>query len=144
MSSGFPQFRLARVRTPGAAIVMCVAVCVPASALAQATAVPRPTVIQSVDAAPLATGAGSGVTVHANGPLPVPTVGVLDGPPRIYLDFAGVRLLSGITAEFEDPLLRGVRVAQRTVDPLVARIVLDLLAPVGHRIDTSHRQAGRV
>jgi AMIN domain len=101
-------------------------------------------VIQSVDAAPIAGGAGSGLTVHANGPLPVPTVGVLDGPPRIYLDFAGVRLPSGITAEFEHPMLRGVRLAQHTLDPLVARIVLDLITPVEHRIDTRARQAGRV
>jgi hypothetical protein len=101
-------------------------------------------VIQSVDAAPLAGGAGSGVTVHANGPLPIPSVGVLNGPPRIYLDFAGVRLPSGITAEFQDPLLRGVRLAQRAVDPLVARIVLDLVAPIGHRIDSSERQGGKV
>ena len=100
--------------------------------------------IQSVDVAPLTGGAGSGVAIHADGPLPVPTVGVLDGPPRIYLDFAGVRLPSGVTAEVEGPLLRGVRLAQHTPDPLVARIVIDLRAPVGHRIETSERQAGKV
>jgi len=145
MSRVFPSFRSAPACTRSAVVAFSLAVWIPASAGAQpAPSATRPTVIQSVDAAPLAGGAGSGVTVHANGPLPIPTVGVLDGPPRIYLDFAGVRLPSGITAEFQDPLLRGVRLAQHAVDPLVARIVLDLVAPIGHRIDSSERQGGKV
>ena len=41
-------------------------------------------------------------------------------------------------------MLRGVRLAQHTPDPLVARIVIDLRAPVGHRIESSERQAGKV
>jgi hypothetical protein len=144
MSSRFHPLPLVPVRAGAAAIAVCLTISVPGSALAQTTAVRNPAVIQSVDVAPLAGGAGAGVAVHADGPLPVPTVGVLDGPPRIYLDFAGVRLPSGMTTQVEGPLLRGVRLAQRTPDPLVARIVLDLLAPVGHRIDTSQRQAGKV
>ena len=144
MSSRFYSLPLAPVRARTPAIVMWLAMCAPGGVLAQTTAVPRPTAIQSVDVAPLAGGAGSGVAIHADGPLPVPTVGVLDGPPRIYLDFAGVRLPSGMTAEIEGPSLRGVRVAQHTPDPLVARIVLDLRGPTGHRIDTSQRQAGKV
>jgi hypothetical protein len=55
-----------------------------------------------------------------------------------------VRLPSGVTAEWEDPLVRGVRVSQRTADPLVARIVIDLLAPIGHRVNTGARLAGKV
>src|SRR6478735_8980835 len=110
MSSAFHSLRLASVRARATAIIMGLTVCVPpAGALAQTPSVRRPTVIQSVDVAPLAGGATSGVAVHADGPLPVPTVGVLDGPPRIYLDFGGVRLPSGVTAEVEGPLLRGVR-----------------------------------
>ena len=145
MSRVFPSFASAPACTRSAAVALSLAVWMPASAGAQpAPPATRPTVIQSVDAAPLAGGAGSGITVHANGPLPIPSVGVLDGPPRIYLDFAGVRLPSGITAEFQDPLLRGVRLAQHAVDPLVARIVLDLVAPIGHRIDSSERQGGKV
>jgi hypothetical protein len=111
---------------------------------AQATPTPRATVIQSVDAAPLAGGAGSALTIHADGPLPVPSVGVLEAPPRIYLDFRGVRLPSGVTAQWEDPWVRGVRVSQRTVDPFVARIVIDLLGPIAHRVDTGARLAGKV
>jgi hypothetical protein len=71
-------------------------------------------------------------------------VGVLDGPPRIYLDFAGVRLPSGIRAEWQDPRLRGVRLAQHTIEPLVARIVIDLVNPIAHRVDASERTRGKV
>ena len=100
--------------------------------------------IQSVDVAPLAGGVGSGVAIHADGPLPVPTVGVLDGPPRIYLDFAGVRLPPGVTAEVEGPV-----VARRSPRPAHAQSARRTnrhrpCAPVGHRIETSERQAGKV
>jgi hypothetical protein len=135
---------LARRRVRITAGALSISLLVPAILAAQTTPSRRATTIQSVDAAPLPGGAGSALTIHANGPLPVPTVGVLDGPPRIYLDFPGVRLPSGVTAQWEDPLLRGVRLAQRTMEPLVARIVMDLLGPIAHHLDTSARLAGRI
>jgi len=51
------------------------------------------------------------VIVVADGPLPLPTVGVLGGPPRIYLDFRNVTTATtGIRGE-RHPVVRRVRVA---------------------------------
>jgi hypothetical protein len=128
-------------RTLGAALILCVT---ELTGAAQELPGPRAIAIQSVDAAPVPGADASTVTVHANGPLPLPRVGVLDAPPRIYLDFTGVRLPSGVTAEWQDSRLRGVRLAQYSVDPLVARVVIDLREPVIHRIDSSERGGGKI
>ncbi len=139
MTSPLRVFANARI-----GLVMVVAAWVPAIALAQPAASGPPAVVQSVDAAPLAGAAGSAVTVRAAGPLPLPVVGVLDGPPRIYLDFAGVRLPSGVTAAWHDSRLRGVRLAQHTKAPLVLRVVIDLRRPTTYRIDASGRAGGTI
>jgi hypothetical protein len=144
MTSSLRVFTCVRARTAASALVIGGMASMPAFAFAQAPVPGRPTAIQSLDAAPLPGGDASALTIHANGPLPVPTVGVLDGPPRIYLDFAGVRLPSGIRAEWQDPRTRGVRLAQHTIDPLVARIVIDLVNPIAHRVDASERTRGKV
>ncbi|MEN3340187.1 MAG: hypothetical protein V7647_3863 [Acidobacteriota bacterium] len=111
MTSSAGVFTCVRTRTAASALVIGGMASMPPLALAQMTGPGRPTAIQSLDAAPVPGGDASALTIHANGPLPVPTVGVLDGPPRIYLDFAGVRLPSGITAEWQDPRVRGVRLS---------------------------------
>jgi hypothetical protein len=88
--------------------------------------------IRSVDATPR--GAEIVVTISADGPLPPPPIGVLDGPPRIYLDFAGVRVGTLAGTRARDPRIRRIRVAQHSVNPLVARVVIDLTSAQPHYV----------
>jgi hypothetical protein len=81
------------------------------------------------------------VTVEGNGPLPTPTLGALDGPPRIFLDFADVRLAARGLIRTPDPRVRRVRVGVFSVSPLVTRVVIDLIAVLPHRIELA---TGRV
>jgi len=115
-----------------------------ATALAQEGPGGAVSVIQSVDAAPVPEGDRVTVTVRSDGPLPAPRIGVLEGPPRVYMDFRGVRLPSRLGADWSSTTLRGVRMAQYSADPLVAGIVLDLHAPVPYRLRMNERGAGKV
>jgi hypothetical protein len=81
------------------------------------------------------------VTIAANGPLPAPTMGALDGPPRIFLDFAGVQKSTIGLARTSDPRIRRVRVGTFSLNPLVTRVVVDLAALQPHRIEMA---TGRV
>ena len=81
------------------------------------------------------------VTIEANGPLPPPTMGALDGPPRIFLDFTGVRLRTTGVARSSDPRIKRVRVGTFSLDPLITRVVIDLVALQPHRIEVA---TGRV
>lgn len=84
------------------------------------------------------------VAIEADGPLPTPTVGVLDGPPRIYLDFPGiVGQTQSIRAE-GDPSIRRVRVATHSQNPLVTRVVIDLVRPTPHRLEASPEAPARL
>jgi hypothetical protein len=84
------------------------------------------------------------VILEADGPLPEPLTGALDGPPRIYLDLTGVR--PGPIARFgeADPLVRRIRVALNSANPVSSRVVLDLSRPSPYRIDSSGRAEGRL
>jgi hypothetical protein len=84
------------------------------------------------------------VTIEATGPLPYPRVGVLDDPPRIYLDFAGVVAGTHGNDGGPDAPVRRVRVAVNQPDPLVTRVVIDLSRPSPHRVDARQRAAGRI
>lgn len=141
-----PNLARALYRTLGVALLACASAHADAQSAAQGTPGRRASVIQSVDVASgkEAGAAQSAVTIQGDGPLPAPVVGVLDAPPRIYLDFTGVRLGSRVAAEGQDSMVRGVRLAQHSVDPLVARVVFDLHKAVAHRIDASERESGRV
>ncbi len=122
---------------PGLALV--------AGVVVHAGAAPREepgTVIRSVQ-----TAAGSGalaVTIHADGPLPSPLVGVLDGPPRLYLDFSGVGLRLDSPPAAAGAGVRGIRATLHQPSPPVVRVVLDLDAQIPHRIDASARALGTV
>jgi len=84
------------------------------------------------------------VIIEAAGPLPIPRVGVLGDPPRVYLDFAGVSpTTTGIAGNADSVVLR-VRVAVKEPDPVVTRVVIDLSRPSGHRVDVRERAAGRI
>jgi len=75
------------------------------------------------------------VVIEGDAPLPTPTVGVVGGPPRIYLDFVGVLPQAANVIAQGDPWIRRVRIAQHSQDPLVTRVVIDLLRPTAHNIN---------
>ena len=82
------------------------------------------------------------VTVEADGPLPQPGVGQLAGPPRVYLDLAGVRAQALRAEGISNGSVAGVRVGQHSVRPLVTRVVIDLTRLEPFRIDVSDRRTG--
>lgn len=84
------------------------------------------------------------VVIEATGPLPRPQVGVLDGPPRIYLDFPGVTAETSGTPPQADGLIRRVRVALHQPQPAVTRVVIDLTQTTTHRVDAEEREEGRI
>jgi AMIN domain len=81
------------------------------------------------------------VTIEATGALPLPSSGVVDGPPRIYLDFPGVALKAPAVTSSNDPRLLRVRAGVHSVKPLVTRVVLDLVTLQPYSIE---RGAGQV
>lgn len=83
--------------------------------------------------------------IEADGPLPLPTSGTVDGPPRIYLDLIGVTPRSaGLTRLPGGGSVRGVRMALNAIDPHVTRVVLDLTQPTAFRINTEELESGRL
>lgn len=84
------------------------------------------------------------VVIETNSVLPRPTVGVLDGPPRIYFDFAGLLASTRGTEETGDRFVRRVRVALYSAAPRVTRVVIDLVSPVAYRIDTGASSPARL
>jgi len=84
------------------------------------------------------------VILAADGALPVPKVGVLADPPRIYLDFLEVAAATEGLRVDGDLLVSGVRVALNQSRPLVTRVVIDLARPAPHRIDAGLRDAGQL
>jgi hypothetical protein len=81
------------------------------------------------------------VTIEADGPLPEPRIGVLDGPPRIYLDFTGVTPGTRGGERRATPV-RGLRVALHQPDPAITRVVIDLEQRVSHALDVRRREDG--
>jgi len=106
---------------------------------ASAAALSAQTTLRSIGASTVADEAI--VTIEASGTLPTPTVGALDGPPRIFLDFAGVRPATTGLLRTRDPRVRRVRVATFSANPLVTRVVIDLVAVLPHRVEMA---TGRV
>jgi hypothetical protein len=107
--------------------------------LVSATSVAGQSTLRSVRVSTV--GGEAVVTVEATGPLPSPTLGALDGPPRVFLDFANVRLAAQGLTRTSDPRIRRVRVGIFSVNPLVTRVVIDLTAVLPHRIEVA---TGRV
>jgi hypothetical protein len=68
---------------------------------------------------------------------------VLHAPERIYLDFAGVAARPSNTPGDGD-VVTAVRAAQHSLDPLVARVVIDLKQASQYRVDRSQRASGRL
>jgi hypothetical protein len=84
------------------------------------------------------------VAIEADGALPKPTIGVLDGPPRIYFDFADVLAATRGTDASSDLVVRRVRVALHSAEPRVTRVVIDLVRPAPYRIDATGSTAARL
>lgn len=83
--------------------------------------------------------------IEADGPLPLPASGAVDGPPRIYLDLIDVvPQAARMTRLPGGGGVRGVRVALHAFGPHVTRVVLDLTQPTAFWINGEARQAGRI
>jgi hypothetical protein len=83
------------------------------------------------------------VTIEADGALPAPAVGELDGPPRFFLDFHGVNAATrGATAEPGGNVIR-VRVARHADTPPTTRVVVDMAEKQPVRTEAGDRDAGR-
>jgi hypothetical protein len=90
-------------------------------------------VIRAISIAPR--GGEALVRILMNGPLPEPSVGVVDGPPRIFVDFADVRIAVKAVTPSPDPRILRVRVAYHSAQPPVTRVVIDLATPQPLRIE---------
>jgi hypothetical protein len=101
-------------------------------------------VLRTVQVMEEASGGETTVILHANGPLPEPLTGSVDGPPRIYLDLNGVRPGPAGRIAASSALVLRVRVALHSGDPVTTRVVLDLTKPSPYRIDSSGRAQGRL
>lgn len=84
------------------------------------------------------------VSVEADGPLPEPSIGDAQGPPRVFLDFAGVYPATRGAAGVSGSVVRRVRVALNQANPLVTRVVVDLTAVASPRIEMEGRASGRL
>jgi hypothetical protein len=110
--------------------------------LAPSAALASGTVVRSVRLAP--GGGAAAIIVEADGPLPLPKVGVLKGPPRIYLDFRDVTTATTGTSVEGHVLVRRVRVALNQAQPPVTRVVIELARAAPHRIEAGARQRGEL
>lgn len=85
---------------------------------------------------------GPAVEILSNRPL-VPVISSLDNPPRLVIDLPDAdlpnALLSGGKNRIDSPSqeIRRVRINQYQNAPPVARVVVDLLKPVGHTWDAA-------
>jgi hypothetical protein len=140
----FPPSHIELVRGCTVAFALCCCVGTARALDAQAAHAPGVPAIRAVDVVMAAGEQGAQVTIHADGPLPAPVVGTLDAPARIYLDFAGVAVVPGVAGTSDVAGVRGIRVGQHGVAPLVARVVIDLVDATGHSVDATGRQTGTV
>src|SRR5580658_11074959 len=95
-----------------------------------------PVLVRSVRVLP-----GPAVEILSSRPL-VPVISNLDNPPRLVIDLPNadlpIALLSGSNRiESTSQEIRRVRINQYQNAPPVARVVIDLLKPVGHTWDAA-------
>ncbi len=83
------------------------------------------------------------VVIEANGPLPMPTAGTAENPPRIFIDFAGVTSRRrGIEIGPGYGVVQQTRVALNSIN--VTRVVLDLTKMTSYRLDANALGEGRL
>ena len=81
---------------------------------------------------------GPVIAIDATGPLPLPRVGTLRDPDRLYLDFDGVSTRT-LKVRGEDQVVTGVRAGLNSLVPRVTRVVIDLSEPCRYSLETSER-----
>ena len=84
------------------------------------------------------------IVLESRTALPRPVTGVLDEPPRIYLDFAGFSPETSSVSSPAEGAVRGVRIALHSADPPLTRVVIDLREPARHRLDATAAASGRL
>ena len=84
------------------------------------------------------------VTIDADGPLPLPRSESLNGPPRIFFDFAGVTHKLPATIAARSTFVRRSRIGLHPGSPVSTRVVLDLTQLVSSRVEIDASQAGRM
>ena len=134
--------RFSRSARPGAAVwsLLFVALAIGPTFLLASQAPPTPTIksVRITQSGDLWT-----ILFEADGALTVPTIGELDRPPRVYMDFEGVRTtVNRVTAEPGSPIVR-VRAAINSNAPLVTRVVVDLAFKQPVRTETEQLESGR-
>jgi polysaccharide biosynthesis/export protein len=89
-----------------------------------------------------------GSTVHiiieADGPLPVPRIRELKSPDRIVLDLVNVRPRVPAATPVGARGIERIRVGLFSSNPLVTRVVIDLLRPLPLGIDATGLDSGRM
>ncbi|MGA8488920.1 MAG: AMIN domain-containing protein [Terriglobales bacterium] len=96
-----------------------------------------PVVVRSVRVLP-----GPAVEILSNRPL-VPVISSLDNPPRLVIDLPDADLPNALLSGGKNRIdsasreIRRVRVNQYQIAPPVARVVVDLVKPVGHTWDAA-------
>ncbi|HSC27855.1 MAG TPA: hypothetical protein VLD67_11305 [Vicinamibacterales bacterium] len=103
---------------------------------------PRPAQITDISVA--RAGTVTIVRIEADGPLPAPEAGEVDGPPRLFFDFPGVRTRTRAVAAPSGALVRRVRAALNTSEPPLTRVVLDLSGQTPFRLDLAALEQGRL
>lgn len=124
-------------------VVLC-SVAAPLSGFQTVARVGADTTLRAVRIVPATAGGMTTVILEADGPLPEPPSEALEGPPRVYLDLKGVRPGGAAVAGPPDSLVRRTRVAVHATDPLVTRVVIDMVKTASYRIDASGREQGRL
>ena len=133
----------ARCRTVAAIAMLCGMIALVEGFTQDAQDVPVP-MLRAVRVDAGESGGATTVILEADGPLPVPLSGALDGPPRIYLDLNGVRPGTAVRLAEPGALVLRARVALHGANPISTRVVLDLSRQTPYRIDSSGRAQGRL
>ena len=93
----------------------------------------KATAIRAISMVP--SGTAVVVTIEATGPLPLPSSGRADDPPRVFFDFPGVRLSAPAVTHGNDPRISRIRAAVHGVTPLVTRVVLEFARSQPFRLE---------
>jgi AMIN domain len=87
---------------------------------------------------------GTIVTLEASARLPPPVVGTLDGPPRLFLDFYGVRPAVPNARTSGSGVARAVRFVLTTEEPPNTRVFIDLQKATPHVIESVQGDQSRL
>jgi hypothetical protein len=140
--SGADQLSAVRRAWPAIIFIAVAAIADVASSPRQGSVKPVETTLRTVAVVP--TKEGATVVIEASGPLPQPSSGFANGPPRIYIDLNDV-LPGEVTASVtQNPLVRRIRVAEHSSSPLVTRVVIDLTRALPYGVIVSARAQGRI